>query len=285
MDKITTLAKEEFPTQLLEIPSPPEKLFLRGTMPPENAVLLAVVGSRKYSPYGKDVCEEIIKGLAGHNISIVSGLALGIDSIAHRAALDAGLHTIAVPGSGLSDEVLYPATHMPLAHDIIESGGCLLSEFEPDFKATQWSFPQRNRLMAGLVRAVLIIEAEEKSGTLITARLATDYNRDVFAIPSSVFSENSKGSNGLLRQGALAITSSEDILKEFGLDPVQGSTLHRGIDCSDEEKKVLEILKEPQSRDELIRALGLPINKTNIIISSMEIKGLIKEQLGLIRKQ
>jgi len=285
MNNVIKFAKEKWPGLLLEIPEPPKELFLRGEMPDENAILLAVVGSRKYSPYGKDACEELIAGLAGYNISIVSGLALGIDSIAHKAALKAGLHTIAVPGSGLSDEVLYPSTHVPLAHDIIDSGGCLLSEFEPKFKATQWSFPQRNRLMAGLSRAVLVIEAEEKSGTLITARLATDYNRDVFAVPASIFSENGKGSNGLLRQGALAITSSEDILKEFGFEPIDRGRTSINEDYSDEEKKVLKILKEPMSRDELIRALKLPASKANIIISSMEIKRLIKEQLGLIRKQ
>jgi len=285
MNNVIKFAKEKWPGLLLEIPEPPKELFLRGEMPDENAILLAVVGSRKYSPYGKDACEELIAGLAGYNISIVSGLALGIDSIAHKAALKAGLHTIAVPGSGLSDEVLYPSTHVPLAHDIIDSGGCLLSEFEPKFKATQWSFPQRNRLMAGLSRAVLVIEAEEKSGTLITARLATDYNRDVFAVPASMFSENGKGSNGLLRQGALAITSSEDILKEFGFEPIDRGRTSINEDYSDEEKKVLKILKEPMSRDELIRALKLPASKANIIISSMEIKRLIKEQLGLIRKQ
>ena len=281
---IKILNKSEIPAQLLEIPEPPEKLYVRGELPSKESKLLCVVGSRKYSNYGKDVCEELIRGLAGYDITIVSGLALGIDAIAHKAALKAGLKTIAVPGSGISDDVLYPATNQPLAREILENNGVLLSEFEPDFRATLWSFPKRNRIEAGLCDAVLIIEAGERSGTLITARLALDYNRDVLVVPNSVFSEHAKGSNNLMRRGATPITSSDDLLQELGFDTsVQGPTLHRK-DLSPNEQKVLDLLSEPISRDELIRELNMNMSEVNVLLSAMEIKGLIKESLGLLRK-
>jgi len=285
MNDTRKLSRAEFPAQLLEIPDVPEHLYLSGTLPSPETALLAVVGSRKYSPYGKDVCEELIAGLAGYDIAIVSGLAIGIDSIAHQASLRAGLPTVAVPGSGLSPDALYPAANYGLAKDIVEKGGALLSEFKPDFRATPWSFPQRNRIMAGLSRAVLIIEAAERSGTLITARLALDYNRDVYVVPHSVFSENGKGSNALMRQGAMPVTSSADILRELGFDvslDARGGAAAK--DCSDEEKEILELLDNPLSRDELMRSLGADIGKTNVLLSVMEIKGLIKEELGIVRR-
>ncbi|NCU28960.1 MAG: DNA-protecting protein DprA, partial [Candidatus Moranbacteria bacterium] len=183
MQDIIKLKPDEFPPQLLEIPQPPKNLYIRGKLPDPDLTYLAIVGSRNYTSYGKDICEKLIKGLKGYPIVIVSGLALGIDSIAHKMALSVGLKTIAFPGSGLSDKAIYPKTNIFLAQEIIENDGCLISEFEPDFISTLYSFPQRNRLMAGMSKAVLIIEAEEKSGTLITARLALDYNKDVLAVP------------------------------------------------------------------------------------------------------
>ena len=281
-----TVGANELPPQLLEIPEPPQKLYIRGTITQKDALFLAVVGSRKYTSYGKEACEKIVHELAGSGIVIVSGLALGIDAIAHRAALDAGLTTIAFPGSGLSDEVLYPATHYNLAKKIIETGGALLSEFEPDFKATPYSFPQRNRLMAGISRGVLIIEAEELSGTLITARLATEYNRDVFVIPGSIFSPQSRGVHQLLKLGAIPVASGKDILEHWNLaseSSVKGHVSHIIDKCSPEEKRVIELLNEPLPKDELIRALNLPIHEAHVLLSLMEIKGLVIETAGKIR--
>src|SRR3989339_1250495 len=212
--EIIKLSKQDFPEKLLEIPQPPKQLFIRGNLPDwENSKFVAVVGSRKYTNYGKEACEKIISGLRGCDVTIISGLAIGIDSIAHKSALEAKLKSIAVPGSGLNSSVIYPSINKKLADEIVQSGGCLLSEFEPDFQATTWSFPQRNRIMAGLSDAVMVIEAEIKSGTLITSRLATDYNRDVFAVPGSIFSPNSSGPNMLIRLGATPVTSSADILE------------------------------------------------------------------------
>jgi DNA processing protein len=232
------------------------------------------------------VCQKLIEGLKGYPIVIVSGLALGIDTLAHETALSVGLTTIAFPGSGIDRKVLYPASNRRLADKIIESGGALISEFAPNFKATIWSFPQRNRIMAGISKAVLIIEAEEKSGTLITARLATDYNRDVLAVPGQIFSDASIGTNTLIRQGATPIRSSIDILEALGFDiTAQVAEIKKESyeNLSSEERQVLEILRDPCERDMLILKLQIPVPQANALLSIMEIKGLIKEELGELR--
>ena len=211
--EIRELSHSEYPAQLLQIPDVPETLWTRGSWPDTNAKLLAVVGSRAQTPYGIASCEYLIKGLAGHNISIVSGLALGTDACAHRAALNTGLHTIAVPGSGLHDSVLYPRTNVSLAHDILCAGGLLLSENPPLHKPYLKEFPSRNRLMAGLVQAVLVIEAGEKSGTLITCRMAADYNRELLMVPHRIKDPGGYGAHLFLRLGATPITEPEHILE------------------------------------------------------------------------
>lgn len=286
---IRTLNPGAFPKLLQEITDPPERLFVEGILPDDDThTFLCVVGSRAYTPYGKEACEKIIAGLRGYPVVIVSGLALGIDGIAHRAALEAGLITIAVPGSGLSRSVLYPAEHRGLAEKIIESGGALISEFEDDFRATKWSFPQRNRLMAGLSHAVLVIEAQEKSGTLITARLASEYNRDLGVVPGSIFAKGSAGPHLFLRLGATPITSAEDMLELLGFDREKEREDAReriAEECSPEEQKVLSLLKAPLHRDELIRALAMPVPSANALLSGMEIQGLIKERFGLLEHQ
>jgi DNA processing protein len=225
--------------------------------------------------------------LRGYDIAIISGLALGIDAIAHEAAMRTGLPTIAVPGSGLDKSVLYPRANVQLAERIVEGGGALLSEFEPTFHATNWSFPQRNRIMAGLAKATLIIEAEEKSGTLITSRLATDYNRDVFAVPGSIFSSLSRGPNKLITLGATPISSSEDVLKALGFTLEEGTETQMTLDFSslgDDEREVMEALTSTKYREVLIEELELPVSEGNILLMKMEIAGLIKETPEGIRR-
>lgn len=200
--QLRQLAREDYPYDLLQIPSPPEQLFARGTFPKEGTRLLAVVGSRDMSEYGREACETLIAGLKGYPISIVSGLALGADACAHRAALQAGLHTIAVPGSGLGDSFIYPRTNAPLASDILNAGGLLLSEHPEDHKARIEDFPSRNRIMVGLSHAVLVIEAGPRSGTLITARLAHEYNRDLLFVPHRLNDPHAYGANLFLPLGA-----------------------------------------------------------------------------------
>ena len=275
---------EELPPQLAEIPQPPEALYMKGAPLPLDGLYLAVVGSRNHSRYAAEACEKLISSLAGSPLLIVSGLALGIDSVAHRAALKAGLRTIAFPGSGLSETAMYPAQNRSLANEILEAGGTLVSEFEPSFRAVQFGFPQRNRLMAGICQAVLIIEAAEKSGTLITARMALDYNRDVLSVPGPVTSEKSFGTNRLLRQGAVPITCADDILEAFGLYREYSEQASLPIDLSQQEQDVLSLLGEPQQKDFLIQQLNIPVSEANMLLSLLEIKGIIKEELGEIRK-
>ncbi len=283
--KIEKLPKEKFPMALLEIPQPPEDLWIIGELPHPTLIPLCVVGSRKFTSYGKECCEKLISGLKGYPILIVSGFAMGIDTIAHKTAMKVGLTTISFPGSGLSREVIFPKVNINMMEEIIESGGCLISEFEPNFKATQWGFPMRNRLMAGLSKAVLIIEGEEKSGTMITARLATEYNRDVLAVPGSIYSSSSRGTNKLIRLGATPITSPEDILSALGFELPEKEEKQKKLfaDLSPEENKVIKLLREPMPRDELIRALKMPTPQANALLSIMEIKELIKEELGEMR--
>jgi len=289
MAKIWKLKTEQIPVPLLEIPQPPAELYAEGDLPWEHEEYkyLTVVGSRKYSTYGKDACEKIISGLVGYPIVIISGLALGIDTIAHKAALKARLPTIAVPGSGLDPAVLHPHSNKRLADDIVSAGGCLLSEYEPLMPAGVHTFPRRNRIMAGLSNAVLVIEAGEKSGTLITARLATEYNRDCLTVPGSIFSPSSTGANWLIKQGATPITSSEDILTalHFDINQEQENKQQRLFaDLSLQEKIIIDIIaSEPMSRDEIIMTCDLSTSEVSTLLMTMEIKGLIKEEMGEIR--
>lgn len=281
---LKVLEKNKIPKDLREIPQPPKKLYLCGNLPPEDLICLAVVGSRKCTTYGKDAVKKLISGLKGYPIAIVSGLAVGIDSFAHEVAIDAGLFSIAFPGSGISEKSLYPISNLFLAEKIITAGGCIISEFPPEMKAELYTFPMRNRLMAGISKAALIIEAQEKSGTLITARMALDYNKEVLAVPGPISSEYSKGTNRLIRQGATPITCSEDILEALGFK-IDKESKQQSLfdDARPEEKSVLKLLTEPMERDELIREMKLPTNVANSLLSVMEIKGLIKEEMGEIR--
>ena len=274
---------ENWPERLLEIPDKPKKMYIAGDFPEGEVKYLAVVGSRKHSNYGRVACERIIEGLRGYPVVIISGLALGIDSLAHEAALRAGLKTIAVPGSGLSEKAIYPKSNFILANKILKAGGCLLSEFEPDFQATNWSFPMRNRIMAALSDAVLLIEAQEKSGTLITARLAMDYNRDVLVVPGEIFSETSTGTNMLLKDGAHPCLGTKEVLEFLGFKE-QKQVDKNYDDCTDVEKELLKLLYEPISKEELMQKYEGSATELNTALSLLELKGHIEETLGEIRK-
>ncbi len=278
-----------FPSSLLEIPQPPTELYIRGILPdPTQFYYLAVVGSRKYTAYGREATERIIAGLKGYPICIVSGLAMGIDGIAHRTALDVGLPTVAVPGSGLDPSVIYPRVHANLAREILENGGALLSEYEPLLRAAPWTFPQRNRIMAGLCQGVLIIEAEEKSGTLITARMALDYNRNVFVVPGSIFSATSKGTNKLIKQGATPITSADELLEEIGLKELpQFLSNQKPLDLTiytTDEQVILALLNEPLSREDILATVELTPAKALSTLIVLEIKGIISEKMGRFKR-
>ncbi len=284
--KIKLLPKSEWPEGLSEIPGPPDELYIEGELPdPEEFTYLTVVGSRKFSSYGREACEEIIAGLAGYPIVIISGLALGIDTVAHKAALKANLKTIGIPGSGLSRLVLHPSSNRKLADEIVAAGGALLSELEPDQPAGIHTFPKRNRIMAGMSKGTLVIEAGERSGTLITARLTTEYNRDVYAVPGSIFSPSSYGTNWLIKQGAAPITSAKDLLEVLGFKVEENVKSKINLaDLTHDEKKVYEILcVEPLPRDELIMELELDPSAANTLLMMLELKGVIKESAGEFR--
>ncbi len=292
-----TIQSVNLPPLLRQISDPPKKLFALGnlTLFEDSSVkFLCIVGSRRYSSYGHDAVRQIIQSLKGQPVAIVSGLALGIDSIAHSTAIEVGLPCIAVPGSGLHKDVLYPRTHLELAESILKHGGVLLSEYEPEFRASPWSFPMRNRIMAGLSQVVLVIEGEEDSGTLITARLALDYNRDVCALPGSIFSETSKGPLMLIKSGATPICTPEDLHKLLGLksdliledspEKAEEYIREKIQNCSEEEVLILSKLTEPKTREELLVETGLELTKLQISISMLEIRGLIHEEYGCVRK-
>lgn len=280
---IHELPAAAFPRYLQEIPQPPTALTYRGNLPDPTLTLLTVVGSRKYTSYGKQVVDELIGGLAGYPIGIVSGLALGIDSLAHEAALRHHIYTLAIPGGGLSDAAIYPAQHKPLARRMLEAGGGLLSEFDPDFRATTWSFPQRNRLVAGLSQATLLIEAGAQSGTLITARLATDYNRELLVVPGNIFSKNSVGVHQFLKLGATPVTTSADILDCLHIAPQASEPHTPALPLSPEEELVLTHLTEPTHRDDLIRRMNLPTETAAQILMRMELEGKVKSEQNVYR--
>ncbi len=290
--EIKTLERKDWPILLEEINQLPKQLLYAGKIPDWKRKLLCIVGSRKNTMYGKEAVETFIEGLKNYPVTIVSGLALGIDAIAHKAAIKNNLPTIAVPGSGLNPEVLHPQSNRKLAEEIVEAGGTLMNEFNPQFKATHYSFPQRNRIMAGMSHATFVIEAQKKSGTLITARLATEYNRDLLALPGSIWNSTSDGPHMLIRLGATPIRNSDDLLEALHLEKIgngDGGDIddeEKYYDCSEKEMLIIKMLNEPLERDEILRKSkenGIQIGEAQTLLSLLELKGLIKETLGEIR--
>ncbi len=284
---IRQLAHSEYPPLLKEIPGKdyPTHLYIRGALPDPGVTYLCVVGSRATSVYGRRVTQSLIAGLAGYPVAIVSGMALGIDGEAHKAALDVGLPTVAVLPSSLDEKSMYPSTNKALAQRILSHGGALISEYLEPHKAAIHDFPKRNRIAAGMSVAALIIEAGEKSGTLITARLALDYNREVLAVPHELGKETGAGVNRLIREGATLVRSSNDILEVLGFTPIEKPT--QGIlpaDLNETEAAVLGVINGPTERDSLIEEAGLTAQEANIALSSLLLRGLIVERLGKIER-
>lgn len=281
---ITPLATTDFPVLLKEIPQPPKQLYRRGAAIPRDVPLLAVVGSRQYTNYGKTVVDHLITGLAGYQVGIVSGLAIGIDGLAHEAALRNDIYTIAVPGGGLDDTVLYPARHKRLAKEIMNRGGTLLSEYEPEQRAAVWTFPQRNRIVCGMCVATLVIEAAEKSGSLITARMAVDYNRELLVVPGDIFSPLSRGTHQFLKLGATPVAEAKDIVEVLGLEQMETAPLALSrVNLSPSEQKVLTLLATPTQTDDLIRALNLPTHEASALLMQLELKQIIGQTDGVYR--
>jgi len=277
---IRELAREAYPAPLLEIPDPPKKLWVAGSLPSAETKLLAVVGSRALTSYGREATAKLIHGLAGYPISIVSGLALGADAAAHRAALDAGLHTIAVPGSGLSERAISPRSNLGLAKEIYKSGGALLSEHEPEHLPYPHDFPSRNRIMVGLSQAVLMIEAGNASGTLITARLATEYNRELLCVPHRIGDAHGFGAHLFLRLGATLVTEPLHILEALRIPPRLTGDPTTTIRLEGAEGTLYDLLAEPRSRDDIVRLSKLSVGDALTGLVTLELKGLAKEEFG-----
>lgn len=266
---------------LLEIPQPPMSLWVRGTLPPKSHKKLAVVGSRALTPYGRDACRYLIEGLRGQPLSIVSGLALGADACAHEAALATGLHTIAVPGSGLSDAYIAPRTNLGIAQQILASGGALLSEHPPETGARPQYFPSRNRIMVGIADAVLVIEAGEKSGTLITARLASDYNKDLLCVPHRIGDVHGFAASIFVRLGAAYVTEPKHILQALGLTAAAQQALPL---LSKHEELLLAHLQVPRTRHDLIAVSKLSAAEVEQALATLVLKGHITEEYGKISR-
>lgn len=277
---IRELERTEWPKQLLEIPQLPERLWIRGSLPTDGTRFLTVVGSRAMTRYGKEACEKLIHGLAGYPVSVVSGLALGVDACAHKAALAAGLHTIAIPGSGLDESVISPRTNTGLAKEILAAGGALISEQEPMHKPWLKEFPSRNRLMVGMSDAVLIIEAGQKSGTLITARLAGEYNRELLCVPHRIGDAHAFGPHLFIRLGAALVSEPLHILEALKIPPREQGVRAAPTDLGDTELEIWGMLEEPKTRDEILRVAGGAAGELLTALVALELRGLIREEFG-----
>lgn len=274
--QVLTFHDANYPARLKEIYDYPPILYVRGSLLPQDEWCLAVVGTRRATVYGRQVTEELVADLAQNKITIVSGLARGIDTIAHRSALEAGGRTIAIFACGL--DTVYPAENADLARRIIQHGA-LLSEYPPGVRPKPENFPRRNRIMSGMSLGVLITEAGESSGALITAHLAVEQNREVFAIPGSILSPASKGTNHLIQEGAKLVGDYTDILEELNLTAVaQQMEMKELLPTSETETLLLKQLgTEPVHIDEVCRASGLPVATVSSTLAMMELKGLVRQ--------
>lgn len=273
---ILTCNDTRYPARLKEIYDYPPVLYVRGSIQPEDEWCLAVVGTRRATVYGRQVTEELTSDLARSGITIVSGLARGIDTIAHRSALEAGGRTLAVFACGL--DIVYPAENERLARQIIEKGA-LISEYALGTKPRAENFPRRNRILSGLSLGVLVTEAGETSGAMITARMALEQNREVMAIPGSILSPASHGTNSLIQEGAKLVREPADILEELNLTTVTRQIEMREILPESETESVLmqHLGAEPTHIDEVCRATGLPAATVSGTLAMMELKGLVKQ--------
>ena len=267
----------EYPKQLKYIQSPPYMLYLKGKMPDPNKKTVAIVGARECSPYGECMAREFAEALAFHDVQIVSGMARGIDSVSQRAALSAGGTSFGVLGCGV--DLCYPREEYMLYHDLIERGG-VLSEYPINTSPLKQNFPARNRIISGMADAILVMEAKEKSGSLITADMALEQGKDVYALPGPINSMLSKGCNHLIKQGAGILLSTEDLLQDIGVN------LCNIAKKSDSEKILLELSEnlvyggldlQPQNLGELVRKTGLPVPEILDELVRLEMLGVVKE--------
>jgi DNA processing protein len=274
--QVLTWLDEAYPQRLKEIEQPPPVLYLRGELSLEDTWAVAIVGTRRVSPYGRQVTEEIASYLAANGVTIVSGLARGVDAIAHSAALKAGGRTLAVLGSGV--DKIYPPENRAMAEQMIEHGA-VLSDYVPGTPPESSNFPPRNRIISGLSMAVVVVEAGETSGALITAEFAAEQGREVFAVPGNILAPQSKGTNKLIQRGAHPLLSANDIMEALNLTRVgQHKAARKALPADDVEAKLLEAIgEEPLHVDEIRNLTGLPVEKVSATLVMMELKGMVRQ--------
>jgi DNA processing protein len=278
--QVLTWQDTAYPSALREIDQPPPVLYLRGAYIPEDDRAIAIVGTRRLTPYGRQVADELAAYLAHHGLTIVSGLARGVDAVAHEGALKAGGRTIAVMGSGV--DVIYPPENKHLAEQIIKQGA-LISDYPMGTQPEGVNFPPRNRIISGLARATVVVEAGEKSGALITATFAAEQGREVLAVPGTIHAPQSKGANRLIQQGARPLLAMQDVLEAIDFEHAQEHYQARTLFPADEkEAAILRILSdEPLSMDEIGVVSGLPIEKVSSTLVLMELKGMVSQVGGM----
>ena len=266
----------EYPRRLREIPNPPPLLYLKGSLIDSDEWSVAVVGTRRASAYGREATRMLCADLAASGVTVVSGLARGIDAAAHQAALDAGGRTLAVLACGL-DQV-YPPEHTRMAAEIVRRGA-LISEFAPGTPPESGNFPARNRIISGLTLGTLVVEAGETSGALITAALAAEQGRQVFAVPGGILARTSRGSNRLLQDGAMLVQSAEDVLEALNLTRIHQHSEARATLPSDPTESLLlaRLSADPKHIDELRAECSLPISQVSSTLAMMELKGMVRQ--------
>ena len=278
--KILTWEDEAYPSRLREIDQPPPVLYIRGEYLPEDVFAVALVGTRRVTPYGRQITEEIAAFLAANGMTVVSGLARGVDVIAHTVALKAGGRTLGILGSGV--DKIYPPEHRALAEQMMERGA-IISDYAPGTPPDASNFPPRNRIISGLSLAVVVIEAGETSGALITAEFAAEQGREVFAVPGSILAPQSKGTNKLIQQGALPLLNASDLMQALNLTRVgEQKAARRALPADAVEAQLLSVLGEqPIHVDELRNQTGLPIEKVSATLTLMELKGMVRQVGGM----
>lgn len=278
--QVLTWEDEAYPRRLKEIDQPPPVLYLRGNLLPEDEWAVAIVGTRGITAYGRQVTAEIASVLARRGVTVISGLARGVDAEAHKVALNAGGRTLAVLGSGVDQ--IYPPEHRQLANQIIASGA-LMSDYAPGTPPDGVNFPPRNRIISGLSMAVIVIEAGERSGALITAEFAADQGREVFAVPGNINAPKSVGCNRLIHQGARPLLTPEDVLESLDLASFQQQRVARAVLPKDEvEARLLSVLtREPMHVDDIRARVDMPIEKVSATLALMELKGMVRQLGGM----
>ncbi|MEK7624912.1 MAG: DNA-processing protein DprA [Patescibacteria group bacterium] len=280
--KTVSISDPVYPKLLREISDPPAVLFYRGELPDTNLPLLSVVGTRRCTAYGKKVTEDIVKELAEAGVGIVSGLAFGIDGIAHHTALKNGGKTFAVLGSGVDRPNVTPSSHQSLADEILATGGGIISEYLPGLKPTAYSFQARNRIIAGLSMATLVTEAPLTSGALITAARCLDYNRDVLVIPHPINSLTGAGCNFFLKKGAQLITSASDILEILHLETLKTPKRERPLPKNITEEKIYAVIANgPKHIDEIIKLTQISASSLTGTLTILELEAKVKNLGGM----